>query len=178
MLPVARVPNCPRVEARAAKQSGLHHLHDVRRLFTRCHQSDLHLTLTVSPLLHLSRLPSAHLEPSTGRSTHQHPLELPLPHSSTSSLHGPLPLVSRHRQTDTTPRKAGHMSRIQQHNKKCALKFWRTDAHKPRTALCSTVLARSDTATVAWSIPWPVSGHSGWTHVDARCLPRSKKKIP
>ena len=117
------------------------------------------ISRSVSPLLHLSRLPSAHLGPCTGRSTHQHPVELPLPHSSTSSLHGPLPLVSRHRQTDTTPRKAGHMSRIQQHNKKCALKFWRTDAHKPRTALCSTVLACSDTVTVAWSIPWPVSGH-------------------
>ena len=64
------------------------------------------------------------------------------------------------RQTDT-PWKASHMSRILQH-KKCASSFWRTNARRARTALCSAVLARSDTVAMASTIPWPVSEHQRW----------------
>ena len=71
------------------------------------------------------------------------------------------------------------MSRIQQH-KKNALSSWRSNTHKARTALCSAVLARSDTVTMASSIPWPVSGHQ---RLDTcRCPPgasqQQKKNCP
>ena len=58
------------------------------------------------------------------------------------------------RQTDTTPRKASQMSRLQQQKN-----ARRSNALQARTALCSAVLAPSGTATMTSSTPWPVPGH-------------------
>ena len=54
---------------------------------------------------------------------------------------------------------------------KSALRVWRSNAHRARTALCSAVLARSGTDAM---------GTSGWTPVEVPWVPRStpkKKKL-
>ena len=57
------------------------------------------------------------------------------------------------RQTDTTPRKAGHPSRISiATTKKC-------NCSQGETALCCAVLALSGTDTLVSLIPRPVPGH-------------------
>ena len=76
---------------------------------------------------------------------------------------------------ETTPSKAGH--RAKKLRTSCASSFWRTQAHKASTALCSAVLALVGTDTKASQMTWPVpwAPADGYMSMPTGC-PAAKKQ--
>ena len=63
------------------------------------------------------------------------------------------------RQDNNSSRKPGHTSRIQQLEKKSLIAFAEINSSQSETALCSAVLAQSDTDAMVPLVHWPVPGH-------------------